>query len=143
MFVCLSFTTVAELTGRFRCFLPSCQIYSSWQLLLQCFSCKVVHLFRHNRKSIRPGDDVCFLTDYTTVLLRSPWHSREKNMFSNDVFCFFFKFLRPGSGSSWPSTVRHLLCSLRKFLTRVDSLVGGHLSLSYVVSVAIAFQMYP
>src|SRR6218665_3057466 len=61
MFVCLRFTTVAQLTGRVMCFLPSCQICSSWQLLLHCFSCKVVHRFWHNRKSIRPGDDVCLL----------------------------------------------------------------------------------
>src|SRR6218665_3336587 len=41
-----------------------------------------------------------FLTDSTTVLLSIPWHSREKNMFSDDLFCFFSSFLRPGSGSS-------------------------------------------
>src|SRR6218665_28846 len=33
-----------------------------------------------------------FFTDSTTVLLSIPWHSREKNMFSDDLFCFFFKF---------------------------------------------------
>src|SRR6218665_920586 len=43
---------------------------------------------------IRVFDQVmmfAFLTDSTTVLLRIPWHSREKNMFSDDLFCFFFK----------------------------------------------------
>src|SRR6218665_2516598 len=32
------------------------------------------------------------LTDSTTVLLSIPWHSREKNIFSDDLFCCFFKF---------------------------------------------------
>src|SRR6218665_573428 len=33
-----------------------------------------------------------FLIDSTTVLLRITWHSSEKSILSDDVFCFFFKF---------------------------------------------------
>src|SRR6218665_2470852 len=49
-----------------------------------------------------------FLTASTTVLLSIPWHFREKNMFSDDLFCFFFKFftalfmLVPSFSNSFP-----------------------------------------
>src|SRR6218665_2421399 len=49
------------------------------------------------------------------------------------------RFLWLASGSSWYSTVHHLGYSLRKFLTRDDSLIGGHLPSNYVASGAIVF----
>ena len=51
-------------------------------------------LFRDTGIIVRAFDQVimfAFLIGSTTVLLRIPWHSSEKNMFSADVFCFFFK----------------------------------------------------
>src|SRR6218665_143729 len=94
-YVCLRFTNVAQLTGGVRCFLPSCQICSSWQLLLACCIAFRAKLYTGSGIIVRVFDQVmmfAFLTDSTTVLLSIPWHTREKNMFSDDLFCFFFKF---------------------------------------------------
>src|SRR6218665_1390089 len=92
MFVCLRFTTVAQLTGRVRCLLPSWQICNSCSCCCIAFRAK---LYTGSGIIVRAFDQVmmfAFLTDSTTVLLSIPWHSREKNMFSDDLFCFFFKF---------------------------------------------------
>src|SRR6218665_2236210 len=131
MFVCLRFTNVAQLTnqdeshvffhlarfaavGSCCCIAFRAKLYTGSGIIVRVFA--QVMMF-------------AFLIDSTTVLLRIPWHSREKNMFSDDVFCFFFKIF-----TAWfrfeltiKSSSLGSLCSLRKFLTRVDSLEGGHL----------------
>ena len=89
---------------------------------------------------IRVFDQVmmfAFLTDSTTVLLRIPRHSREKNTFSRwcillflQVFTAWFRFELTIKSSS-----------LGMFFAEVSDqswiIVGGHLFLSHVVSVAI------
>src|SRR6218665_3961891 len=145
MFVCLRFTNVAQLTNQ-----DESDVFFHLATFAAVGSCCCIafraKLYTGSSIIVRVLDQVmmfAFLTDSTTVLLSIPWHSREKNMFPMIYSAFSSSFLRPGSGSSRPSKVRHLVCSLRKFLTRVDSLEGGHLFLSYVVFEAIAFQKYP
>src|SRR6218665_1958525 len=93
MFVCLRFTTVAQLTGQVRCFLPSCHCRFAAVGSCCCIAFRA-KLYTGSGIIVRVFDQVmmfAFFTDSTTVLLSIPWHSREKNMFSDDLFCFFFK----------------------------------------------------